>query len=103
MTFMHPNYIINSPANLVQRKDQVVARLERGELASDSFERTIEGTAITDDVGIVMGREAVRPSRGSQLDKLHPGKLLHRRFTNVFLWREGKWSFIARHATIVTP
>jgi hypothetical protein len=100
-SFMHPNYIINSPANEVQRKQQVVERLARGQLASESFEREIEGIAITDRVGVVMGREMVTPAADSRLGKLYPGMVLERRFTNVFLWEDGRWQFLARHASIV--
>jgi hypothetical protein len=99
--FMHPNYIINAPANVVRRKAELVADLARGAMGSETFERTIEGTAITGNVGVVMGSETVRPTAPSNLGRLHPGKVLQRRFTNVFLWDEGKWRFLARQASIV--
>jgi hypothetical protein len=99
--FMHPNYIINAPANRVLRKQQVVSMLAHGGMASERFERVIEGTAITGNVGIVMGREIVKPAPGSELAKLHPGATLQRRFTNVFLFDHGRWRFLARQATIV--
>lgn len=101
--FMHPNYMLNGPANAVKRKAEVVAMLARGDIASDSFARTIEGVAITGDVGIVMGSEVVTPSPNSELGRLHPGRTLQRRFTNVFLWEGGKWRFLARQASIVAP
>lgn len=101
--FMHPNYLINAPANVVRRKPELVADLARGAMGSESFQRVIEGTAITGNVGIVMGREVVRPTPTSKLGKLHPGQTLHRRFTNVFLWEDGKWRFLARQASIVSP
>jgi hypothetical protein len=72
-------------------------------MASESFERVVEGTAITGPVGIVMGREVVRPAPTSNLGRLHPGETLQRRFTNVFLWEEGKWRFLARQASVVSP
>ena len=99
--FMHPNYIINAPANRVLRKEQVVSMLAHGGMASERFERVIEETAITGNVGIVMGREVVRPAPGSELGKLHPHKTLQRRFTNVFLFDHGRWRFLARQATMV--
>jgi hypothetical protein len=99
--FMHPNYIINAPANVVRRKPELVADLARGGMRSESFQRVIEGTAITGTVGIVMGREVVKPSAESNLGRLHPGETLQRRFTNVFLWEHGGWRFLARQATIV--
>ena len=101
--FMHPNYIINAPANVVRHKPELVVELARGGMASESFKRVIEGIAITGDVGIVMGREVVKPSPTSNLGKLHPGHTLQRRFTNVFLWEAGKWRFLARQASVVVP
>jgi hypothetical protein len=101
--FMHPNYMLNGPANAVKRKPELVAMLARGDIASETFERKVEGVAITGDVGIVMGSEAVTPSPTSNLGRLHPGETLNRRYTNVFLWQDGKWRFLARQASIVTP
>ena len=101
--FMHPNYMLNGPANAVKRKRELVAMLARGDIASESFDRKVEGVAITGDVGIVMGSEVVTPSPTSSLGRLHPGQTLNRRYTNVFLWKHGKWRFLARQASIVTP
>lgn len=102
--FMHPNYIINAPANRVMRKEQVVGMLAQGWMASESFERTIEATSITGQVGIVMGQETVTPSTNSQLGQQFGSKVLTRRFTNIFLWEDGRWRFLARQATVVaTP
>lgn len=101
--FMHPNYIINGPSNVVKRKAELVDMLAHGLMASESFTRKVEGVALTGNVGIVMGSEVVTPSPNSQLGKLHPGQTLNRRYTNVFLWEHGKWRFLARQATIVSP
>ena len=99
--FMHPNYILNGPSNKVLRKPVLVDMLAHGKMASDRFERVIEGLAITGNVGIVMGREVVHPLPGSQLGTQHGSATLNRRFTNVFLFEGGRWQFLARHATIV--
>jgi hypothetical protein len=99
--FMHDNYIINGPSNRIMRKPVLLEMLAQGKMASDRFERMIEGIAITGNVGVVMGRETVQPAAGSELNALHGGKLLHRRFTNVFLHENGRWYFLARQATIV--
>lgn len=99
--FMHPNYIINGPSNRVMRKPALVAMLAQGAMGSDRFERVVEGIAITGSVGIVMGREVVRPTATSVLGAKHGAVTLNRRFTNVFLFEEGKWRFLARQATIV--
>lgn len=99
--FMHDNYIINGPSNRVMRKPQLVDMLAHGAMASDRFERTIEGLQITGNVGVVMGRETVTPAAGSQLAGIYGRATLERRFTNVFLFEDGRWRFLARQATVV--
>lgn len=101
--FMHQNYIINAPSNRVLRKSDVVAMLAKGRMASDRFERVIEGTAITGSIGIVMGSEIVRPAVGSELSERFGNKDLKRRFTNVFIFENGTWHFLARQASVVEP
>ena len=100
--FMHPNYIINGPMNRVLHKNMVVEMLAHGKIGNDRFERVIEEIAITGNVGIVMGREVVHPTAASELGIRHGDKLLNRRFTNVFLFEDGKWRFLARQASIVS-
>lgn len=51
----------------------------------------------------IMGSEVVTPAPNSELGRLHPGRTLHRRFTNVFLWEGGRWRFLARQASVVAP
>ena len=99
--FMHPNYILNGPSNRVLRKQVLVDMLSRGQMASEHFERTIEGVAITGNVGIIMGSESVKPSPTSELGQKYGSKTLNRRFTNVFLFEGGTWRFLARQASVV--
>jgi TctA family transporter len=99
--FMHDNYIINGPSNRVMRKPVLVDMLAHGRMASDRFERTIEGTAITGNIGIVMGREIVRPAAGSELATTLGSRDLQRRFTNVFIFVGGAWRFLARQASVI--
>lgn len=99
--FMHPDYMVNAPANRVMRKEQLVALLANGQMASENFLRVIEATSITGNVGIVMGRETVTPAADSTLGRQFGNRALERRFTNIFLWENGKWRFLARQATVV--
>ena len=98
---MHPNYIVNSPVNRIVRKDQLIKMLSQGQIASEAIERTIETTAITGNVGIVMGRETIKPKPTSELGQLHGAKTLERRFTNVFLFEGGNWRLLARQSTVI--
>ena len=100
-SLMHPNYMVNSPVNVIVRKDQLIKLLSEGKIASEAFERTIEATAITGNVGIVMGRETVRPKPNSELGLAHGVKTLERRFTNVFVFERGNWRLLARQSTVI--
>jgi hypothetical protein len=97
----HPNYIVNSPVNQIVRKDQLIKLLSEGKIASEAIERTIEATAITGNVGIVMGRETIKPKPNSELGLAHGVKVLERRFTNVFVFEQGKWRLLARQSTVI--
>ena len=99
--FMHDNCILNGPSNRVLRKSVLVEMLAAGKMASERFERTIEGTAITGNFGIVMGSEMVQPSANSNLGKKFGNRALARRFTNVFIFEHGAWRFLARQASVV--
>jgi hypothetical protein len=97
----HPNYIVNSPVNHIVREDQLIKMLSEGQIASEAIERTIEATAITGNVGIVMGRETIKPNPASEMGRVHGAKTLERRFTNVFLFEEGNSRLLARQSTVI--
>lgn len=99
--FMHQNYILNAPANRVLRKAVLVDMLSKGRMASERFERVIEGTAITGNIGIVMGSETVQPSASSNLGDKFGSCPLKRRFTNVFIFENDRWYFLARQASVI--
>jgi hypothetical protein len=100
-SLMHPNYMVNSPVNQIVRKDQLIKLLSEGKIASEAIERTIEATAITGNVGIVMGRETIKPRANSELGLVHGVKILERRFTNVFVFEQGNWRLLARQSTVI--
>jgi hypothetical protein len=99
--FMHENYILNAPSNRVLRKGVLVDMLAQGKMASERFERKIEGIAITGNIGVVMGSEIVQPGIGSTLGGKFGSKPLARRFTNVFVFENGRWYFLARQASVI--
>nr|WP_254021290.1 anthrone oxygenase family protein [Mesorhizobium escarrei] len=55
----HPYYLGNAPNNRVVDGEAVRSLMASGAIASDSFDRTIERIAITENVGVVMGRETI--------------------------------------------
>lgn len=92
-----PNMVINTPANQVGTVEGTKALLRAGGLAYKSFERTIEKITFNDNVAIVMGGEEIRP----QGNQPNAGKLVSRRFTHVWLFKNNSWSIIGRQASII--
>ena len=92
-----PDMVINTPNNFVGTVERTKALLRSGDLNYLSFERTIEKITFNNNVAIVMGEEKIKP-QGKQNNA---GKLVTRRFTNVWMNSNNTWSIIARQATII--
>jgi hypothetical protein len=92
-----PDMVINTPNNVVGTVEGTKALLRSGGLNYLSFERTIEKITFNNNVAIVMGEERIKP-QGKQNNA---GKLVTRRFTNVWMYSNNNWSIIARQATII--
>ena len=100
--FIHDNYILNGPTGRISRKEDLLTAMAAGGLASDSFERIVEDHQITGNVGIVVGREVVVPGAGGILIARYGSKPLNRQFTNVYIYEDGSWRYLARQATVVS-
>jgi len=96
-TLWSPQMVINTPANRVGTVDGTKMLMRSGRLNYLSFERTIEKISFNDNLAIVMGEEKVKP-QGNQDNS---GKLVTRRFTNIWKKENDKWMIIARQATII--
>jgi hypothetical protein len=89
--------IVNTPANVVGTVEGTKAHFRSGDLNYLSFERNIEKIVFNDNVAIVMGGETIKP----QGHQINAGKTVSRRFTHVWLYKDNRWSIIARQATII--
>jgi hypothetical protein len=92
-----PNMVIHNPANIVMTVVGTKMLLRTGKLNYISFERTIEKITFDDNLAIVMGEEKLKPQGLSS----NAGKLVTRRFTNIWKFSNNSWSIIARQATII--
>lgn len=91
------DFVVNNPFNVVVDASQ--GPIQRGTLTYSSFVREIERVQVRGNTVIVMGREVVLPS-GTSPDA---GETIHRRFTNIWMKRDGRWLLSARHANVVCP
>jgi ketosteroid isomerase-like protein len=89
------DYVVNNPFNVVV--DASKGPIQAGTLTYSSFVREVERVLVHGNTVIVMGRETVVPS-GTSPDA---GKTIHRRYTNVWMKRGGRWLLTARHANVV--
>ncbi len=87
------DFQVNNPFNGIDRAD----RIRTGAVTYSSFLREIESVQIHGNTVIVMGRETVVP-KGNSPDA---GKTINRRYTNIWMLRNGNWRLIARHASVI--
>ena len=92
-TIWTEDFIVNNPFNEIDKAD----RIRSGIVSYSSFLREIEAVRVYENTVIVMGKETVVP-KGKSPDA---GKTIHRRYTNIWMMREGKWRLVARHASVI--
>jgi len=95
-TYWSPLLIVNNPANIVVTRPQIVELIKSGKIDYSSFKKFIEKISIIGNTAIVMGREEVNPKGVTD----NAGKKVIRRYTNVWMKLDNKWSLVARQATI---
>lgn len=88
------DYVVNNPENkIVLAKPNSVDRPVLQKQKS-SFTREVQKIIINGDVAISMGKEVV-VSAG---DSLNSEQTIERRYTNIWMKKDGSWKLIARHA-----
>jgi ketosteroid isomerase-like protein len=87
------DFIVTNPFNEIDQAD----RIKKGIVTYSSFIRESEVIKVHGNTVIVMGKEIVVP-KGSSPDA---GKTINRRYTNIWMQRDGKWRLIARHANVI--
>ena len=91
------DFTVNNPFNVVQ--DAATGPIQSGVLTYSKFERNIEKVLLDDSVVIVMGNELVVPKTAPKSSSHDTNQPINRRFTNVWMRKDGKWLMIARHAS----
>ena len=93
-----PELLVNGPGNKVLTRAQILTAIREGKLDYRDTHTVVESFSTEGDTAIQMGHEDYVPLTGPEA-----GKTLYRRFTNVFLHRDGHWVLLARQATIYDP
>jgi hypothetical protein len=87
------DFIVTNPFNEIDKAD----RIRNGTVTYSSFQRICEAVRIHENVAILMGKEIVVP-KGKSPDS---GKTINRRYTNIWMYLNGQWKLVARHASVI--
>jgi ketosteroid isomerase-like protein len=92
------DYVVNAPDNMINFAGKTT--LDRPVLKRPrvSFTRDVEHVIIRGDVVFAMGSETVVPG-----DQAQAQKPVKRRYTNIWIKKDGVWKLMARHANIICP
>lgn len=93
-----PELLVNSPGNTVLTRSEVLAAMKQNKLDYRDQHTIRESFFTVGDNAVEMGHEDYVPLTGPEA-----GKTLYRRFTNFYLYRDGRWVLLARQATIYDP
>ena len=96
-SFFAPEAAVNNPANHVATLEMVKQFTRAFEISYSSYDVAIEKIVIVENVAITMGEEVVVPKDNAN----HLGKKVTRRYTNIWMKRNGVWKLIGRQATEV--
>ena len=99
-SLMDDDITVNHPTNrIVKEKKELLDLIRQGVIRYTSFERYPETFLFFKDMVVVMGNEIVVPAQAAP----NAGKTLQRRYTNVWMKRDGKWRLTVRHANNICP
>lgn len=93
-------FLVNNPRNDISaNRDAVLLTQKAGMINYSSFERVIERMQFQKNFVITMGYETF-VSR-NDIPGVKAGQTYKRRFTNIWMKKNGSWQQIARHASII--
>lgn len=93
------DFTVNSPRGEIIKGTEAVKELIRsGVINYASFVREIEAVLIHGKTVITMGRETIVPNENSP----QAAQTVRRRYTNIWMERNGKWLLTARHASVIS-
>jgi ketosteroid isomerase-like protein len=93
------DFTVNAPNNQVLKgKKDAVNLVKAGILDYAAFDRKVEAVLVDGDTAILMGEETVKPKGKAPF----AGQTVRRRFTNIWMKRDGEWQLTARQATIIS-
>jgi hypothetical protein len=97
-TLFAADFVVNSPINRVVDRANVLGRVRSSEIRQAETVLNIEFAGVRGEYVVLMGEETVRPSGAMP----NAGKIVRRRFTDVWRETDGAWKLAIRQSTIVS-
>jgi hypothetical protein len=91
------DFVVTNPLGMFIRKPEVVERLKADIVKYSRYERGYDYFRRYGDTMIVAGSETVEPTPDAK--RPDAGETIRRRFTEVWVHRDGGWQKVARHAS----
>lgn len=99
-TLIAEDAVTNHPTNkVVKEREGIFELIRKGVINYSSFVREPETFLFYKNMVVVMGNETLTMAG----DSAEAGKVVRRRYTNVWMKKNGKWLLTVRHAHIVCP
>ena len=95
-----PEFLVNTPRNeITGTRDSILLIQKAGMIDYSTYEKVIERMQFQENIVITMGHETLVSKNDTPAAKA--GQVYKRRFTNIWIKKNGKWQLIARHASII--
>ena len=95
-----PEFLVNTPRNeITGTRDSILMIQKAGMIDYSTYEKVIERMQFQKDIVITMGHETLVSKKDTPVAKA--GQVYKRRFTNIWMKKNGKWQLVARHASII--
>ncbi|MGZ5221357.1 MAG: nuclear transport factor 2 family protein [Bacteroidia bacterium] len=95
-----PEFLVNTPRNeITGTRDSILLIQKAGMIDYSIYEKVIERMQFQKNMVITMGHETIVSRNDTPAARA--GQVYKRRFTNIWMKKNGKWQQIARHASII--
>jgi ketosteroid isomerase-like protein len=94
--FYPDDIVVTNPYNQVIGKREILNRVKSNFIKYSSYEKAVDYFHLeNDDLLVVIGNETIVPAVDANRDDR--GKIVKRRFTEIWVKRNGEWKQICRH------
>ncbi len=93
------DYVVNAPDNKINFAGKTTLDRPVLQRSRTSFTRDVEQVIVRGNIVFSMGSETVVPTE----DKTNTQNTVKRRYTNIWMKKDGSWRLVARHANVICP